>query len=107
MFDRDHKTHISLLISGDSMMYHNSVSGGSSGGGVGCGSGGSPNTSTPPNINSCSSVTPPLSNNNVQNSSHNEVNGDQMVRIEKPKKIEKISFHPLNTVIVLTKNILF
>lgn len=59
------------------MMYHNSVSGGS--GGVGCGSGGSPNTSTPPNINSCSSVTPPLSNNNVQNSSHNEVNGDQMV----------------------------
>lgn len=62
------------------MMYHNSVSGGS-GGGVGCGSGGSPNTSTPPNINSCSSVTPPLSNNNVQNSSHNEVNGDQMVSI--------------------------
>ncbi|KAL5286064.1 OTP family protein [Megaselia abdita] len=68
--------HYGLNALGDSMMYHNSVSGGS--GGVGCGSGGSPNTSTPPNINSCSSVTPPLSNNNVQNSSHNEVNGDQM-----------------------------
>lgn len=56
---------------GDSMMYQHSVSG------VGC-SGNSPTTSTPPNINTCSSTTPPLSSNQ-QNPSQNEGSNEQMV----------------------------
>lgn len=62
-----------LYSAGDTMMYQHSVSG------VGC-TGSSPTTTTPPNINSCSSVTPPISNNQ-QNPSQNDVNSEQMVRI--------------------------
>ncbi|XP_037941914.1 homeobox protein orthopedia-like [Teleopsis dalmanni] len=63
--------HYGLNALGDSMMYQHTV------GGVGCGAGGSPTATTPPNINSCSSVTPPLSNQPSQS----ELNSDQMVRI--------------------------
>lgn len=59
---------------GDSMMYQHTVSG------IGC-SGNSP-TSTPPNINACSSSTPPLANSNHQNNnSSHENNSDQLVRM--------------------------
>lgn len=62
-------------FSGDSMMYQHTVSG------IGC-SGNSP-TSTPPNINACSSSTPPLANSNHQNNnSSHENNSDQLVRME-------------------------
>ncbi|XP_075167018.1 orthopedia homeobox isoform X1 [Haematobia irritans] len=61
---------VNPMTAGDSMMYQHSV------GGVGCGGGGngSPTAATPPNMNSCSSVTPPLSNQ--PNPSQNELNGD-------------------------------
>ncbi|CAD7078585.1 unnamed protein product [Hermetia illucens] len=62
--------HYGLNALGDTMMYQHSVSG------VGC-TGSSPTTTTPPNINSCSSVTPPISNNQ-QNPSQNDVNSEQM-----------------------------
>ncbi|XP_037035030.1 homeobox protein orthopedia isoform X2 [Bradysia coprophila] len=62
--------HYGLNALGDSMMYQHSVSG------VGC-SGNSPTTSTPPNINTCSSTTPPLSSNQ-QNPSQNEGSNEQM-----------------------------
>ncbi|XP_030388393.1 homeobox protein orthopedia [Scaptodrosophila lebanonensis] len=62
--------HYGLNALGDSMMYQHTV-------GVSCGPSGSPNTrNTPPNINSCSSVTPPLSTQ--PNASQNELNGEQM-----------------------------
>ncbi|KAI8127085.1 Homeobox protein orthopedia [Lucilia cuprina] len=60
--------HYGLNALGDSMMYQHSV------GGVGCGRNGSPTATTPPNMNSCSSVTPPLANQ--PNPSQNELNGD-------------------------------
>uniref|UniRef100_A0A1I8MBU0 Homeobox domain-containing protein n=1 Tax=Musca domestica TaxID=7370 RepID=A0A1I8MBU0_MUSDO len=60
--------HYGLNALGDSMMYQHSV------GGVGCGGNGSPTAATPPNMNSCSSVTPPLSNQ--PNPSQNELNGE-------------------------------
>ncbi|KAI9582573.1 hypothetical protein GQX74_011790, partial [Glossina fuscipes] len=60
--------HYGLNALGDSMMYQHSVGGG----GVGCVGNGSPTATTPPNINSCSSVTPPLSNQ--PNTSQNEMN---------------------------------
>lgn len=53
------------------MMYSHSVGGV---GGIGCGGSGSPTATTPPHINSCSSITPPLSNQ--ANASQNELNGD-------------------------------
>lgn len=58
---------------GDSMLYQHSVSG------IGC-SGSSP-TTTPPNINACSSSTPPLANSNPQSAPNHETAGnqDQMV----------------------------
>ncbi|KAL9912536.1 orthopedia homeobox isoform 2-T4 [Glossina fuscipes fuscipes] len=62
--------HYGLNALGDSMMYQHSVGGG----GVGCVGNGSPTATTPPNINSCSSVTPPLSNQ--PNTSQNEMNGE-------------------------------
>nr|XP_036223277.1 homeobox protein orthopedia isoform X2 [Bactrocera oleae] len=62
--------HYGLNALGDSMMYQHTV------GGVSCGASGSPTTTTPPNINSCSSVTPPLSNQ--PNAGPNDMNGDQM-----------------------------
>lgn len=63
------------LCAGDSMMYQHTVSG------IGC-SGNSP-TSTPPNINACSSSTPPLANSNHQNNnSSHENNSDQLVRMK-------------------------
>lgn len=66
---------ILYYFAGDSMMYQHTVSG------IGC-SGNSP-TSTPPNINACSSSTPPLANSNHQNNNSNhENNSDQLVRIE-------------------------
>ncbi|XP_037903514.1 homeobox protein orthopedia isoform X2 [Hermetia illucens] len=61
---------VNPMTAGDTMMYQHSVSG------VGC-TGSSPTTTTPPNINSCSSVTPPISNNQ-QNPSQNDVNSEQM-----------------------------
>ncbi|XP_037035033.1 homeobox protein orthopedia isoform X4 [Bradysia coprophila] len=61
---------VNPMTAGDSMMYQHSVSG------VGC-SGNSPTTSTPPNINTCSSTTPPLSSNQ-QNPSQNEGSNEQM-----------------------------
>lgn len=58
------------------MMYQHTVSS------IGC-SGNSPN-STPPNINACSSSTPPLANANHQNNnSSHENNSDQLVRTMK------------------------
>lgn len=63
---------LSLSVVGDSMMYQHTVNG------IGC-SGNSP-TSTPPNINACSSSTPPLANSNHQNNnSSHENNSDQLV----------------------------
>ncbi|XP_055315495.1 homeobox protein orthopedia isoform X1 [Sitodiplosis mosellana] len=63
--------HYGLNALGDSMMYQHTVSG------IGC-SGNSP-TSTPPNINACSSSTPPLANSNHQNNnSSHENNSDQL-----------------------------
>ncbi|XP_046811138.1 homeobox protein orthopedia isoform X5 [Lucilia cuprina] len=59
---------VNPMTAGDSMMYQHSV------GGVGCGGNGSPTATTPPNMNSCSSVTPPLANQ--PNPSQNELNGD-------------------------------
>lgn len=69
------------------MMYQHSVSSG-----VGC-SGSSPTTSTPPNINACSSTTPPLTSGQ-QNPSQNEgsVGNNEMV----------ISF--LNFFLIINKN---
>ncbi|XP_030560342.1 homeobox protein orthopedia [Drosophila novamexicana] len=62
--------HYGLNALGDSMMYQHSV-----GGGVSCGPGGSPSATTPPNMNSCSSVTPPpLSAQPTQS----ELNGEPM-----------------------------
>ncbi|XP_031620096.1 homeobox protein orthopedia isoform X2 [Contarinia nasturtii] len=62
---------VSPMTAGDSMMYQHTVSG------IGC-SGNSP-TSTPPNINACSSSTPPLANSNHQNNNSNhENNSDQL-----------------------------
>ncbi|XP_018797884.1 PREDICTED: homeobox protein orthopedia isoform X2 [Bactrocera latifrons] len=61
---------VNPMTAGDSMMYQHTV------GGVSCGASGSPTTTTPPNINSCSSVTPPLSNQ--PNAGPNDMNGDQM-----------------------------
>lgn len=58
-----------LCLQGDSMMYHNSVSG-VSGGNGNCS--GSPN-STPPNINACSSTTPPLSSGQTSQSDGNDM----------------------------------
>ncbi|KAM7344385.1 orthopedia homeobox isoform 5-T6 [Cochliomyia hominivorax] len=59
---------VNPMTAGDSMMYQHNV------GGVGCGGNGSPTATTPPNMNSCSSVTPPLTNQ--PNASQNELNGD-------------------------------
>lgn len=55
-----------MSYAGDSMMYQHSVSGQ-----LGC-TGGSPTTSTPPNLNACSSSTPPLRNNSNQQQSQNQ-----------------------------------
>jgi hypothetical protein len=72
------------ICSGDSMMYHNTTgtngncSGpGGGGGGGGGGNGSSPN-STPPNINACSSTTPPLSSGQT---SQSDGNGNELVRL--------------------------
>lgn len=62
---------IIVVLPGDSMMYQHSV-----GGGVGCGGNGSPTATTPPNMNSCSSVTPPLTNQ--PNPSQTELNGEMV-----------------------------
>lgn len=65
------------------MMYQHSVNSG-----VAC-SGNSPTTSTPPNINACSSATPPLSSGQ-QNASQNESNGNnEMVDISFTNKIKQ------------------
>jgi len=61
-----------IFPAGDSMMYQHSV------GGVSCGPSGSPSATTPPNMNSCSSVTPPPLSAQP-NSSQNELNGEPMV----------------------------
>ncbi|XP_052842222.1 homeobox protein orthopedia isoform X2 [Drosophila gunungcola] len=63
--------HYGLNALGDSMMYQHSV------GGVSCGPSGSPSATTPPNMNSCSSVTPPPLSAQP-NSSQNELNGEPM-----------------------------
>lgn len=63
------------LSKGDSMMYHNSVSG-VGGNGNGTCSQGSPNR-TPPNINACSSTTPPLTSGQTNQS---DGSGNDMVK---------------------------
>ncbi|XP_055315496.1 homeobox protein orthopedia isoform X2 [Sitodiplosis mosellana] len=72
MFGNDRwSVGVTPMTAGDSMMYQHTVSG------IGC-SGNSP-TSTPPNINACSSSTPPLANSNHQNNnSSHENNSDQL-----------------------------
>lgn len=67
--------HIWFSYAGDSMMYQHSV-----GGGVSCGPGGSPSATTPPNMNSCSSVTPPPLSAQP-NSTQNELSGEPMVSL--------------------------
>jgi hypothetical protein len=62
------------FLQGDSMMYHNTAN--SNGNCSGAGQGSSPN-STPPNINACSSTTPPLSSG--QTSDGNGKFGEEMV----------------------------
>ncbi|KMY95355.1 homeobox protein orthopedia isoform X2 [Drosophila sechellia] len=62
---------VNPMTAGDSMMYQHSV------GGVSCGPSGSPSATTPPNMNSCSSVTPPPLSAQP-NSSQNELNGEPM-----------------------------
>ena len=64
------------------MMYQHSV------GGVGCGGNGSPTATTPPNMNSCSSVTPPLTNQ--PNPSQNELNGDMVSKTIIPDTQKRI-----------------
>lgn len=70
-----------ILFEGDSMMYHNSMNGGVGANGNGnCSggqTGGSPN-STPPNVNACSSTTPPLSSGQTSQS-----DGNDMVKVFK------------------------
>lgn len=65
-----------FCFEGDSMMYHNSMNGGVGANGNGnCSggqTGGSPN-STPPNINACSSTTPPLSSGQTSQSDGNDM----------------------------------
>lgn len=64
-----------LSFQGDSMMYHNTANNnGNCSGPVN----GSPN-STPPNINACSSTTPPLSSGQTN---HSDGNGNEMVTKE-------------------------
>nr|XP_017025336.1 homeobox protein orthopedia [Drosophila kikkawai] len=63
--------HYGLNALGDSMMYQHSV------GGVSCGPSGSPSATTPPNMNSCSSVTPPPLSAQPS-ASQNELNGEPM-----------------------------
>ncbi|BFG06081.1 homeobox protein orthopedia [Drosophila madeirensis] len=63
--------HYGLNALGDSMMYQHSV------GGVACGPSGSPSATTPPNMNSCSSVTPPPISTQP-NASQNELSGEPM-----------------------------
>ncbi|XP_017149132.1 homeobox protein orthopedia [Drosophila miranda] len=63
--------HYGLNALGDSMMYQHSV------GGVACGPSGSPSATTPPNMNSCSSVTPPPISTQP-NASQNELSGESM-----------------------------
>lgn len=71
------------------MMYQHSVSSG-----VAC-SGNSP-TSTPPNINACSSTTPPLSSGQ-QNASQNESNGNsEMVKFKLKNKFVAFSKSNIN-----------
>lgn len=60
------------------MMYHNTANTNGNCSGAGNGSG-SPN-STPPNINACSSTTPPLSSGQTNQS---DGNGNEMVTKEK------------------------
>ncbi|XP_032306746.1 homeobox protein orthopedia isoform X4 [Drosophila ananassae] len=62
---------VNPMTAGDSMMYQHSV------GGVSCGPSGSPSATTPPNMNSCSSVTPPPLSAQP-NTSQNELNGEPM-----------------------------
>lgn len=68
--------NFNTLFEGDSMMYHNSMNGGVGANGNGnCSggqTGGSPN-STPPNINACSSTTPPLSSGQTSQSDGNDM----------------------------------
>ncbi|XP_023036983.1 homeobox protein orthopedia [Drosophila willistoni] len=71
--------HYGLNALGDSMMYQHSV------GGVSCGPSGSPNATTPPNMNSCSSVTPPPLSNQP-NAPQNEVNGEPMPIHQQPQQ---------------------
>ena len=59
------------------MMYHNA----SNNNGNCSGPNGSPNSSTPPNMNAaCSSTTPPLSSGQTN---HSDGNGNEMVKSEK------------------------
>jgi hypothetical protein len=58
------------------MMYHNSAN--TNGNCSGAGTGSSPN-STPPNINACSSTTPPLSSGQTSQSDGNGKFGEEMV----------------------------
>ncbi|BFG06083.1 homeobox protein orthopedia [Drosophila madeirensis] len=62
---------VNPMTAGDSMMYQHSV------GGVACGPSGSPSATTPPNMNSCSSVTPPPISTQP-NASQNELSGEPM-----------------------------
>ncbi|CAO1346666.1 unnamed protein product [Diamesa serratosioi] len=75
--------HYGLNALGDSMMYHNSMNGGVGANGNGnCSggqTGGSPN-STPPNINACSSTTPPLSSGQTSQSDGNDMGEDEVWR---------------------------
>lgn len=59
------------------MMYHNSAN--TNGNCSGAGNGSSPN-STPPNINACSSTTPPLSSGQTSQSDGNGKFGEEMVK---------------------------
>lgn len=66
-----------FVFKGDSMMYHNSAN--TNGNCSGAGTGSSPN-STPPNINACSSTTPPLSSGQTSQSDGNGGKfGEEMV----------------------------
>ncbi|CRL03506.1 CLUMA_CG016277, isoform A [Clunio marinus] len=68
--------HYGLNALGDSMMYHNSTN--TNGNCSGPGTGSSPTGSTPPNINACSSTTPPLSSGQTSQSDGNGKFGEEM-----------------------------
>ncbi|KAG5677870.1 hypothetical protein PVAND_007587 [Polypedilum vanderplanki] len=74
---------VNPMTAGDSMMYHNTTGTNGNCSGPGGGGGGNSPNSTPPNINACSSTTPPLSSGQTSQSdgNGNELNTNQQQQL--------------------------